>query len=90
MEIETVFLAHTSDKFLSENCVEDLFISEKLIYLNGKGFEVHRTQCLQNKVLRNIGKFLRRTQVHELHKAFQAPYVYNYIMKVYRQQTEVI
>jgi hypothetical protein len=46
-------------------------------------------QRLQNKVLRTIGKLPRRTQVRDLHMAFQIPYVYNYITKSCRQQAEV-
>jgi hypothetical protein len=44
---------------------------------------------LQNKVLRTIGNFPRRTSVRELHKAFNIPYVYYYITKLSRQQAEV-
>jgi hypothetical protein len=47
-------------------------------------------QRLQNKVLRTIGKFPRRTPVRDLHLAFQIPVVYNYITKLCRQQAEVI
>jgi hypothetical protein len=45
---------------------------------------------LQNKVLRKIGNFPRRTPVRELHKAFILPYIYDYITKLSRQQAEVI
>jgi hypothetical protein len=44
----------------------------------------------QNKVLRTIGTFPRRTSVRDMHVAFQIPYVYDYITKLCRQQAEVI
>jgi hypothetical protein len=37
-----------------------------------------------------IGNFPRRTPVRELHKAFNIPYIYDYITNVCRQQAEVI
>jgi hypothetical protein len=49
-----------------------------------------KLQRLQNKVLRTIGHFPRRTPVRELHVAFDIPYVYDFITKLYRQQAEVI
>jgi hypothetical protein len=49
-----------------------------------------KLQRLQNKVLRTIGNFPRCTPVRELHKAFNVPYVYDYITKLCRQQAEVI
>jgi hypothetical protein len=49
-----------------------------------------KLQRLQNKVLRTIGNFPRRTPVRELHKAFSMPYIYDYIRKLSRQQAEVI
>jgi hypothetical protein len=49
-----------------------------------------KLQRLQNKVLRTIGNFPRRTQVRELHKAFSIPYIYDYITKLSRHQAEVI
>jgi hypothetical protein len=49
-----------------------------------------KLQRLQNKVLRTIGNFPRRTPVREMHKAFSIPYIYDYITKVSRQQAEVI
>jgi hypothetical protein len=45
---------------------------------------------LQNKALRTIGSFPRRTSVRDMHLAFRIPYVYDYITKSYRQQAEVI
>jgi hypothetical protein len=36
------------------------------------------------------GNFPWCTLVHELHKAFSIPYIYNYITKLCRQQAEVI
>jgi methionine synthase II (cobalamin-independent) len=49
-----------------------------------------KLQHLQNRVLRTIGNFPRHTPVRELHKAFSIPYVYDYMTKLSRQQTEVI
>jgi hypothetical protein len=36
-----------------------------------------KLQRLQNKVLRTIGNFPRRTPVLDLHLAFQIPFVYD-------------
>jgi hypothetical protein len=49
-----------------------------------------KVQRLQNKVLRTIGNFPRRTSVRDMHEAFQIPHVYDYITKSCRQQAEVI
>jgi hypothetical protein len=49
-----------------------------------------KLQRLQNKGLRTIGNLPRRTPVRDLHLAFQIPYVYDYIIKICRQQAEVI
>jgi hypothetical protein len=49
-----------------------------------------KLQRLQNKVIRTIGNYRRRTRVRDLHLAFHIPYVYDYIMKLCRQQAEVI
>jgi hypothetical protein len=49
-----------------------------------------KLQLLQNKVLRTVGNFPRRTSVRDMHVAFQIPYVYDYITKSCRQQAEVI
>jgi hypothetical protein len=49
-----------------------------------------KLQRLQSKVLRTIGNFPRRTPVRELHKAFNIPYIYDYITKLYRRQARVI
>jgi hypothetical protein len=49
-----------------------------------------KLQRLQNKVLRTIGNLTRRTPVRDLYMAFKIPYVYEYITKLGRQQTEVI
>jgi hypothetical protein len=49
-----------------------------------------KLQRLQNKVLRTIGNFPGRTPVRELHKAFNIPYIYDYITKLRRQQSDVI
>jgi hypothetical protein len=47
-------------------------------------------QRLYNKVLRTIRKFPRFALVRQLHMVFQAPYIYDYIKKLCRQQTEVV
>jgi hypothetical protein len=49
-------------------------------------------QRLQNKVIRTIGNFPRRTPVREMHMAYHLPYLYEYtsIIKLCRQHTEVI
>jgi hypothetical protein len=49
-----------------------------------------KLQRLQNKVLRTTGNFPRCTSVRDMHKAFQIPYVYDYITKSCMQQAEVI
>jgi hypothetical protein len=49
-----------------------------------------KLQRLQNKVLRTIGNFPRRTPVRELHKTLRISYIYDYITKLSRQQAEVI
>jgi hypothetical protein len=49
-----------------------------------------KLQCLQNKVIRTIGNFPRRTPVCDLHLAFKISYVYDFITKLCRQQAEVI
>jgi methionine synthase II (cobalamin-independent) len=49
-----------------------------------------KLQRLQNKVLRTIGNFPRRTPVREMYKAFNIPYIYDYITKLFKQQAEVI
>jgi hypothetical protein len=54
------------------------------------GSHLLKLQRLQNKVLRTIGSFPRRTSVRDMHVPFQIPYVYDYITKTCRQQAEVI
>jgi hypothetical protein len=49
-----------------------------------------KLQRLQNRVLRTIGNFPRRTSVRDMHEDFQIPYVYYYITKSCKQQAEVI
>jgi hypothetical protein len=49
-----------------------------------------KLQRLQNKVLRAIGNFSKRTSVRDMHKAFHIPHVYDYITKSCRQQAEVL
>jgi hypothetical protein len=45
---------------------------------------------LQNKVFCTIENFPKRTSAHDLHTAFNFPYVYDYTTKLCRQQAEVI
>jgi hypothetical protein len=45
-----------------------------------------KLQRLQNKVLRTIGNLPRRTPVRELHTAFNIPYLYDFITKIFREQ----
>jgi hypothetical protein len=49
-----------------------------------------KLQHLQNWVLRTIGNYPRRTPIRDLHMAFKIPYVYDFIIKLCRQQAEVI
>jgi hypothetical protein len=49
-----------------------------------------KLQSMQNKVLCNIGKFLKYTPIRDLRTAFNLPYAYNYITKLCRQQVEII
>jgi hypothetical protein len=48
-----------------------------------------KLQRLQNKFFPTIGNFLKWTQVRDLHTTFNHPYVYDYIIKLCRQQAEV-
>jgi hypothetical protein len=49
-----------------------------------------KLQRLQNKVLRTIGNFPRRTAIRNLHMSFKLPYIYDYLTKLCRKQAEVI
>jgi hypothetical protein len=49
-----------------------------------------KLQRLQNKVLHTIGNFPRHTPDCELHKAFNIPYIYDYITKLCRKQVKII
>jgi hypothetical protein len=49
-----------------------------------------KSQGLQNEVLCSIGNYPRRTPVSDLDMDFKLPYVYDYIIKLCRQQAEVI
>jgi hypothetical protein len=46
-----------------------------------------KLQRLENKVLRTTGNLPRRTSARDLPMGFKIPYVYDYITKLYRQQT---
>jgi hypothetical protein len=48
-----------------------------------------KLHCLQNRVFRAIGNLDRCILVFELHVSFKIPYVYDYITKLCRTQTEV-
>jgi hypothetical protein len=48
-----------------------------------------KLQRLQNKVLRTIGNFPKRTSVRDMHTSFEMPYVYDYITQSCTQQAEV-
>jgi hypothetical protein len=54
------------------------------------GTHLSKWQRLQKKVLCTTGKFPKYTAVHEFHMAFQVLYIYDYIMKLCRQQEVVI
>jgi hypothetical protein len=49
-----------------------------------------KLQRPQNKVLRTIGNFPRHTPVCELHKAFNIPYIYDYITNLCRKEAKII
>jgi hypothetical protein len=49
-----------------------------------------KLQRLQNKVLRTIGNFSRRTPINNLGMTFKLPHVYDYITNLCRQQAEVV
>jgi hypothetical protein len=49
-----------------------------------------KLQHLQNKSMSTTGNFPRCTPVRDLHTAFNHLYVYDYITKLCRKQTEVI
>jgi hypothetical protein len=49
-----------------------------------------KLQRLQKKVPRTIGNFPMSTPVCEMRTAFHLPYVYDYMIKLCRQQAEVI
>jgi hypothetical protein len=44
----------------------------------------------QNRDLRTIGNFTRRTPTRALHLTFQIPYLYDYKTKISRKQAEII
>ena len=49
-----------------------------------------KLQRLQNRVLRTIGSFPRRTPTRDVHMVFKIPYVYDFITKLCKRQAEVI
>jgi hypothetical protein len=52
--------------------------------------QLMKLQRLQNQVLRTIGKFPRNTSIRDMHISLQIPYVYDYVTKLCRQQSQVI
>jgi hypothetical protein len=63
-------------------------VLKTLIVLSDERFQLFAAEChlltlqrLQNRLLRPIRNFPRRTSVRDMHKAFQIPYVYDYIAK---------
>jgi hypothetical protein len=51
-------------------------------------FAANKKQHLQNKILRTIDSFPRRSPIRDLHMALKRPYIYDYITKFCRQQAE--
>jgi hypothetical protein len=49
-----------------------------------------KLQSLQNRVICTNGKYARNTVIHDIHMAFQIPYMYDYITQLCRQQAQVI
>jgi hypothetical protein len=47
-------------------------------------------QRLQNKILRAIGNLPKCTTVRDLCRAFNLPYVYDYLTKLCKHQEEVV
>jgi hypothetical protein len=54
------------------------------------GRNLLKLQRLHNKALRTIGNLPRRTLFHDMHVAFQIPYVYDYITKLCGRQAEIV
>jgi hypothetical protein len=48
------------------------------------------SQRLQDKVVRPTGKFSRCNSISDLHTAFKLPHIYNCIIKLCKQQAEII
>jgi hypothetical protein len=49
-----------------------------------------KLQRLQNKVLRNTGKFPKSTLIRDMHMTFRILYMYDYITELCSQQAKVI
>jgi hypothetical protein len=49
-----------------------------------------KLQRLQNRVLRTIGNYPRRTPTRDVHKTLKIPYVYDFITKLCKRQAKVI
>jgi hypothetical protein len=49
-----------------------------------------KLQRVQNRILRVIGDFARRTQIQNMHRELQIPYVYDFITKNCKKQAEII
>jgi hypothetical protein len=49
-----------------------------------------KLQLLQNKLLRTASKFPKSTPIRDMHMAFRIPHMDYYIIKLCRQQSQVI
>jgi len=49
-----------------------------------------KLQQLQNKILRTTGNLSRRTPIRDLYEAFRIPYIYDFVIKLCREQSYVI
>jgi hypothetical protein len=84
---ETVFSIWYVPKFLEHYPVPGEY---KKMYFIVEGIHRMKLQCRQNRVLRIIGKFPRGTPLRDIHMTYQIPYMYDYVNKSCRQQTQVI
>jgi len=49
-----------------------------------------KLQWLQNRALCTTGNFPRHTPIHDLHRSFKVPYLYDYITHLCRKQVSII
>jgi hypothetical protein len=61
-------------------------------WLSAADSHVLKLQRLRNRILRTTDNFSKRTPTRDLHvlAAFKIPYLYDFIIQLWRQQTEVI